>query len=160
MPKLWTTELLRLLTQLGINTEEKPDIVSNKKKLIRLIQKAYEDVMDGVDKEPEERKTTLQDLRFFVKNFEGNNTCVGLPGNNVRTNEQQQQTLPDVTYDNGTSQQHQQQNQYDVGKTDASTDAAATSMTYMLSIRELAYLNQTSLSLKNFKIRGVIGNTG
>ena len=78
MPKLWTTELLRLLTQLGINTEEKPDIVSNKKKLIRLIQKAYKDIMDDVDKELEEQKTTLQDLRFFVKKFEGNNTGVGL----------------------------------------------------------------------------------
>ena len=33
-------------------------------------------------------------------------------------------------------------------------------MTYILSIRELAYLNQTRLSLKDFKIRGVIGNTG
>ena len=62
LPKLWTTELLRFLTQLGINTEEKPDIVSNKKKLIRLTQKAYKDIMDGVDKEPEERKTTLQDF--------------------------------------------------------------------------------------------------
>ena len=54
--------MLRFLTQLGINTEEKPDIVSNKKKLIRLTQKAYKDIMDGVDKEPEERKTTLQDF--------------------------------------------------------------------------------------------------
>ena len=85
MPKLWTTEFIRLLTQLGINTEEKPDIVSNKKKLIRLIQKACEDIMDGKDKEPEERKTTLQDLRFFVKNFEGNNTGVGLPGSKKKT---------------------------------------------------------------------------
>ena len=74
-----------MLTQLGINTEEKPDIVSNKKKLIRLIQKAYEDIMDDVDKEPEERKTTLQDLRVFVKNFEGNNTGVGLPGSKKKT---------------------------------------------------------------------------
>ena len=30
----------------------------------------------------------------------------------------------------------------------------------MLSIRELAYLNQRRLSLKDFKIRGFIGNTG
>ena len=41
--------------------------------------------MDGKDKEPEERKTTLQDLRFFVKNFEGNNTGVGLPGSKKKT---------------------------------------------------------------------------
>ena len=34
--------------------------------------------MDDVDKELEEQKTTLQDLRFFVKKFEGNNTGVGL----------------------------------------------------------------------------------
>ena len=33
-------------------------------------------------------------------------------------------------------------------------------MIYILSIREVAYLNQTRLSLKDFKIRGVIGNTG
>ena len=82
------------------------------------------------------QRSGKQLCKIFVKNFEGNNTGVG------------------------TAQQQQQQNQYDVAKTDASTDAAATGMTYMLSIRELAYLNQTSLSLKNFKIRGVIGNTG
>ena len=34
--------------------------------------------MDDVDKELEEQKTTLQDLRFFMKKFEGNNTGVGL----------------------------------------------------------------------------------
>ena len=66
------------MAQFGVNTEEKSDIVSNKKKLIRLIQKAYKDIMDDVDKELEEQKTTLQDLWFFVKKFEGSNTGVGL----------------------------------------------------------------------------------
>ena len=77
LPKLGTAELILALTQLGINTEGKPDIVSNKRKLIRWIEKAYEDLMEDVDKEPEERKATLQDLLLFVEKFEGHNTCVG-----------------------------------------------------------------------------------
>ena len=55
--------------QLGVNTEGKPDFVSNKRKLIRWIQKACKDFMEDVDKEPEERKRTLQDLLFFVEKF-------------------------------------------------------------------------------------------
>ena len=53
--KFGTAELILTLTQLGIKTEGKPDIVSNKRKLIKWIQKAYEDLMEDVDKEPEER---------------------------------------------------------------------------------------------------------
>ena len=55
MLKFGTAELILTLTQLGIKTEGKPDIVSNKRKLIKWIQKAYEDLMEDVDKEPEER---------------------------------------------------------------------------------------------------------
>ena len=36
----------------------------------------------------------------------------------------------------------------------------ATGFTFMSSIRELGYLNQTSLLRKNFKIRGLIVNAG
>ena len=54
LPKFGTAELILTLTQLGINTEGKSGIVSNKRKLIRWIQKAYEDLMGDVDKEPEE----------------------------------------------------------------------------------------------------------
>ena len=71
MPKFGTAELILTLTQLGIKTEGKPDIVLNKRKLIKWIQKAYEDLMEDLDKEPEERKTSLQDFLFFVERFEG-----------------------------------------------------------------------------------------
>ena len=54
LPKFGTAELILTLTQLGINTEGKSGIVSNKRNLIRWIQKAYEDLMGDVDKEPEE----------------------------------------------------------------------------------------------------------
>ena len=65
LQKLRTAELTILtLTQLGINNEGKQDI-SNKRKLIRWIQKPYEDLMEDVDKESEQWKTTLQDLLFF-----------------------------------------------------------------------------------------------
>ena len=40
------------------------------------------------------------------------------------------------------------------------TQAPTTSMTYMHSIRELGYLNQTYLLRKDFKIGGVISNAG
>ena len=76
MPKHGTAELILTLTQLGINTEGKPEIISSKKKVIRWIQKAYEDLMEVVDKQPEEWKTALQDL-FFVEKFEGRDNVEG-----------------------------------------------------------------------------------
>ena len=116
--------------------------------------------MEDVDKEPEEWKTTWQDLMFFVKNCEGNNTGAvhdinsrEQQENNARTNQQEQQAPQHVKYDNGAAQQ--QQNQYEAGKTDTGTHAADTGMMYMPSIRELGYWNQTSLLSKDFKIRGV-----
>ena len=54
LPKLGTAELIQALTQLGINTEEKPDITSSNRKLIRWVQNAYEDLMENVDKQPED----------------------------------------------------------------------------------------------------------
>lgn len=55
--------------------------------------------MEEVDKELEERKTTMQYILFFVEKFEGNNTGVGHDINsrkqqeiNTRTNQQEQQS--------------------------------------------------------------------
>ena len=42
-------------------------------------------------------------------------------------------------------QEQQAQNQYEVGKSDTGTHAAATGMKYTPSIRELGYLNKKSL---------------
>ena len=39
LPKLGTAELILTLTQLGINTEGKPDITSSKRNLIRWIKR-------------------------------------------------------------------------------------------------------------------------
>ena len=39
LPKLGTAELILTLTQLGINTERKPDIISSKRNLIRWIKR-------------------------------------------------------------------------------------------------------------------------
>ena len=120
--------------------------------------------MEEVDKEAGKRKATLQDFLFFVEMFEDNNTDIGhdtnfrkQQENNIRTNPKEQQAPQDVTCDNGKVEQ-QQQNQYEVGKTDAGAHAAVTGMRYTPSTRELGYLNQTSLLRKHFKIRGVIGN--
>ena len=49
LPKPETAELVLTLAQLGLNTEEKPDIVSNKRNLIRWMQKENEDIMEDVD---------------------------------------------------------------------------------------------------------------
>ena len=120
-----------------------------------------------MNKQPEERKTALQDSMFSVEKFEGDDNGEGLDTNsmgeqenNARTNKQEKQTPQDVIYDKRTAQQQLQQNQYEVGKADTGTLAAATGMTYMPSIRELGYLNETSLLRKDFKIRGVNGNAG
>ena len=114
--------------------------------------------------EPEERKTTFQDLLSFVENCEGNNASVGNDFSsreqeeiNTRTNQKDQQAPYAVTYDNGSAQQ--QQNLYVVGKTDSGTHLAATGMIYMPFIRMLGYLNQTSLLRKDFKIRRAPCNT-
>ena len=107
--------------------------------------------MEDVDKEPEEKKTTLQDLLFFVEKFGGHNTVAGHDinsgENNARINQQEQQTPQYMTIE-------QRSNSYN------STLAAATGMTYMPSIRELGYLNQTSLLRKDFKIGRVLTNAG
>ena len=152
MPKLGTAELILTLMQLGINTEGKPDIISSKRKLIRWIQKAYKGLMEDVDKQPEGRKTALQDLLFLVEKFEGHDNGEGhdtnfkeQQENYARANQQEQQTPQNAIYDNQTAQQRLQQNQYENGKTDTATLAVATGMTYMPSIRELGYLKQTSM---------------
>lgn len=49
LAKRGTAELILTLAQLGINTEGKSDTVSNKRKLIRWIQKADEDLIEDVD---------------------------------------------------------------------------------------------------------------
>ena len=67
LPNLGTTELILTLTQLGINIEGKPDIVSNKRKLIRWKQKVYKDITEDVDKKPEEQKTTARFAVFCGK---------------------------------------------------------------------------------------------
>ena len=91
---------------------------------------------------------------------------ISIPGsskkNNALTNQKEQQAPQDVIYNNGTAQQKLQQYQYEAGKTDTGTLAAATGMTYMPFTRQLGSesLNQTSLLRKDFKIRGVIGNAG
>ena len=97
-------------TTWNINTEWKPDIVSNKRKLIRWIQKAYEDLMEDVGIRNLRSGKQLQDLLFFVEKFEGHNTGVGhinsreLQENNAQTNQQEQPKQQDVIYDNGTAQ--------------------------------------------------------
>ena len=101
---LRTAKLILTLTQLGINTEGKSDIALSKRKLIRWIRKAYEDIMEDVNKEPEERKKVLQNLLLFVEKFEGNNTGVGQDSNsreqqenNAQNSQQQSQFRQDVT---------------------------------------------------------------
>ena len=41
LPKLNKSHLISVLTQLGISTEGKPDVICNKRKLMRWIQKGY-----------------------------------------------------------------------------------------------------------------------
>ena len=101
--------------------------------------------MEDMDKEPEERKTTLQDLLFFVEKFEGHNTGVGhdinsreQQENNARTNQQEQQAPQDVIYDNGTALKQLQENQYEVGTTDTCTQVCAHAHMYVQYSLQLA----------------------
>ena len=70
--------------------------------------------MEDVDKEPEKRKTTLQDLQVFVNNFEGNNAGVRhdissreKQENNAWINQQEQKAPQDLKYHCETAQQQQ-----------------------------------------------------
>ena len=81
LPKLGTAELILTLTQLGINTEGKSDIISSKRNLIRWIKKPYKDLTEDVDKQSKERKTAFQDLLFFVEKFEGHDNGKGYDNN-------------------------------------------------------------------------------
>ena len=51
LPKLNKNQLILVLMQCGINTEGKPDVICNKCKLMRWIQKDYEDIIWEIRKE-------------------------------------------------------------------------------------------------------------
>ena len=89
LPKLGTAELILTLTQLGINIEGKPGILSNKRKLIIWLQNSYDDLIGDTDNGPEKRKATLQGLLFFVEKFEGHDYG---EGHDTNSREQQENT--------------------------------------------------------------------
>ena len=89
LPKLGIAELILMLTQLEIDIEWKPGILSNKRKLIRWLQNSYDDLIEDADKGPEKRKATLQDLLFFVEKFEGYDNG---EGHDTNSREQQENT--------------------------------------------------------------------
>ena len=60
-------------TRLGTNTEGKPDVICNKRKLIRWVQRAYEDIMGDEERDLEAKVNYLQDLLNFIISFTGSN---------------------------------------------------------------------------------------
>ena len=59
--------------QLGINTQGKPDVISNKGKPMRWIQKCGEDVMGDEERHSEEKLKYLQNLLNFIISFKDSN---------------------------------------------------------------------------------------
>ena len=53
LPKLSKTQLILVLAELGINNERKPGVICNKRKLMRWIQKGYEDIMRDEERDLE-----------------------------------------------------------------------------------------------------------
>ena len=62
LPKLNKNQLISVLTQLAINTEGKPDVICNKRKVMRWIQKSYENIMGEEKRDLEGKVKRLQDL--------------------------------------------------------------------------------------------------
>ena len=73
LPKLNKSQLISVLTQLGINTESKPDVIRNNQKVIWWIQKGYEDIMEDEERDLEAKVKHLQDLLNFIIAFTDNN---------------------------------------------------------------------------------------
>ena len=66
-------QLISVLTQLGINTEGKADVICNKRKLMRWIQKGYEDIIEDGERDLERKVKHLQDLLNFIIPFTNSN---------------------------------------------------------------------------------------
>ena len=73
LPKLNKNQLISVLMQLGINTEGKPDVICNKRKLMQWIQKGYEDIMGDEEGDLEGKVKHLQDLLGFIISFRDSN---------------------------------------------------------------------------------------
>ena len=69
LPKLKKNQLISAFTQLSITTEGKPDEICNKCKLMRWIQKDYEDIMGDEERYLEGKVKHLQDLLNFIISF-------------------------------------------------------------------------------------------
>ena len=164
LPKLNKNQLISVLTQLAINTEGKPDVICNKRKLIRWIQKGYEDIMGDEERDLEVKVKHLLDLLNFIISFTDSN---GEHHKDVEQNDQgetlQQQkktvTSPFNAEPTGTEQH---QSTLDRKKTAEQVYVGPTGGMYTMPyMRELGgYIGQTSLLRKDFKVRGIIGNSG
>ena len=164
LPKLNKNETISVLTQLFINTERKPDAICNKRKLIRWIQKGYEDVMGDEERDLEGKVQHLQDLLNFIISFTDSN---GEHQKDVEQNDQgetlqQQKNTVTSTFKAEPTCTEQHQSTLDGKKTAEQVYVGPTGVMYTMPyMRELGgYFGQTSLLIKDFKIRGIIGNSG
>ena len=65
LPKLNKSQLISILTLFGINTEGKPNVICNKRKLMRWIQKGYEDIM-GDEERDLEAKVKIHIMIYYL----------------------------------------------------------------------------------------------
>ena len=162
LPRLNKSHLISVLTQLGISTEGKPDVIFNKRKLMRGIQKGYKDIMGDEGRDLEGKVKHLQDLLTFAISITDSN---GEHHKDVEyhdqgeTLQQQRKTVTPPHAESTGTEQHQ--STLDCKKTVEQVYAGPTGMYTMPYMRELGgYLGQTSLLRKDFKIRRIIGNSG
>ena len=66
LPKLNKSQLISILTLFGISTEGKPNVICNKRKLMRWIQKGYEDIMRGEERDLEAKVKHLHYYLLFI----------------------------------------------------------------------------------------------
>ena len=73
LPKLNKSQLISVLTLLVFSNNGKPDVISNKCKLMRWIQKGYEEIMRDEERDSEGKGKYLQDLFNFITSFTDRN---------------------------------------------------------------------------------------
>ena len=107
LPKLNKNQLISVLNQLGINTERKPNVICNKRKLMRWIQKGYEDIMGDEERDLERKVKHLQDLLNSIISFTEHHKDEE-QNDQRETLQQQQKTVPSPINAEATgTEQHQ-----------------------------------------------------
>ena len=107
LPKLNKNQLISVLNQLGINTERKLNVICNKCKLMRWIQKGYEDIMGDEERDLERKVKHLQDLLNSIISFTEHHKDVEQNHQRETLQQQEKTVSPPINAEATGTEQHQ-----------------------------------------------------